>query len=178
MFFFLVDAKKNCFIVKPSEKDLQKSVGDVYSSIGTADYDTATQIQNDNLKRLGTNTEKTQAMKITGDAFHYALKHESRSSESDMADLAALADAFIKAHDEVVNSQDGFENFKTDSSKLNDPFYAEFYKLYNASLASIHRVVADPSLVDDFYSQNAADLAARLIIETHKISQSALVNKD
>lgn len=102
-----------------------------------------------------------------------AAKAASRSSSSEMEDLKELAQAYIDSVDTFMGSQKGLDNFKTDQNKINDPFYAEFYAFYDASIGFVQNVAIHPEFVEEFFSQNNVKNFAVVSMIFGRISQRA-----
>lgn len=163
------------FVVPATQEELQQTVKNVFSSMnsGGADFANAAAAMSNALGSWGLNLEFIDAWYSAMKALRDAAQAGSESSSSEMEELKKLAEEFANASESFANSQKGLENYKTDQNKINDPFYAEFYAIFNPYIEFIPKVAIYSEYVDMFFSQRNAEVIAKLAVIFGTISQRA-----
>lgn len=175
VYFSAVSARKLCKTVRPTLKDFHKTVGDLYVSMqgrkcidmeafnkAAADHDAA-------LVRLGLNDRQAGQWYVAVRAFRDELVSDDRRSKGGRKRLNKKKDAFIKAADIFLSSQQGLEDFLTNEAKKNDPFLAEIYELYDGYVKTANRLVDEPEFVYEFFSREYAIYLAMFCVAQGKV---------
>jgi hypothetical protein len=150
----------------------QKTVSDFFSAID-GDITSVEKAHTEALARDGLNVNYIHFWYVTLKDLRYALKTETRSSESDMNEIIEKKNAYIKAGEKFLNSQKGLENFLTDQSKKDDPFLEEFYNLHKGFVAGANRLVDDQTYLEEYFKQENADVFARFSVVLGDITERA-----
>ena len=148
-------------------------MGNVLSFVDGENFSQATKSHDDELTSLGLNN-------VAAAPFYTALKNlrkellkNTRATENDKKQLKKKAEKLIEAGDEFLYSQKGFNNFKTDQTKKDDPFMADFYVFYDQFVKDITRMVNEPDFVQTYFSTKG-DFFGSLTISIARVNQRAI----
>ena len=160
---------------KPHPKlgNVQKSMGNVLSFVDGENFMQAAKSHDDELTSLGLNTKFAAPYYAALKNLRKELLKNTGPTENDKKQLTNKTNKLIEAGDGFLGSQRGLENFKTDQTKKDDPFMAEFYVFYDQYVKDIMRMANEPGYFETYFSTKG-DFYGSFIIVLDKINQRAV----
>ena len=174
---FTVIAHKTCSVVRPTFDDVLESFKDLVRKVDLDSYAEASKDHIRVLTWLGLDTTFVKVIHETYRDLRVEILANPRSSSEDLQRLTEKAEVFVEKVDLFINSQKGLENFKTDQSKMSDPFYADFYYIHSEFGKAAMRTATDAEFALLYHSEGAANGFTAFTMVIDRISQRAIASE-